>query len=177
MNVLMSPARIDRFGNMNISVMGDWKKLASVLAAARGVPDNTTNGQRVYHIVHNPSPRVFVDQVDFVCWLGGGEDRARGLIKYDRVEKVFSNLGVMDFEERTGLMRLESVHVGGTPQQVIENTCFELVMPNPVPETPSPTLEELRLVREVIGPRGIRRLYFLKGDAYKQAMSEIGARR
>ena len=175
LNVLMTPAQIDKFGNMNISVIGDWKKPTALLAAARGVPDNTTNGKHVYYVVNNHSPRVFVEKVDFVCGYGRGVERDEGAIKYGRVENVFSNLGVLDFEEKTGRMRLKSVHTGVTVQQAIENTGFELLVPEPVPETSAPTEEELHLIREQIDPRGIRRLDFLKGDAYKQAMKEISA--
>ena len=175
LNVLMTPAQIDGSGNMNISVIGDWHKPTAVLAAARGVPDNTTNGSRVYYVVNNHSTRVFVEKVDFICGYGHGPERKGGGIRYGGVEKVFSNLGVLDFEEETGRMRLKSVHTGVTPGQVAQNTGFELVMPGPVPNTPPPTEEELHLIREVIDPRGIRRLDFLKGDAYKQAMKEISA--
>ena len=174
LNVLMSPAQIDKFGNMNISVIGDWKRPAAVLAAARGVPDNTTNGERVFYVVNSHSRRVFVEKVDFICGLGRSAEREKD-IKYGKVEKVFSNLGVFDFEAKTGHMRLKSVHAGVTPQQVAENTGFKLVVPDPVPETPPPTEEELRLIKEVIDSRGVRRLDFLKGDAYKQAMAEISA--
>ncbi|MCX5999925.1 MAG: CoA-transferase [Chloroflexi bacterium] len=173
LNVLMSPAQIDKYGNTNISVIGDWRRPTAVLAAARGVPDNTTNGRRVYYIVNNHSPRVFVEKVDFVCGYGRGPERENGTIRYGRPEKVLTNLGVLDFEERTGLMRLKSVHAGVTPQQVAEATGFKLITPEAVPETPSPTENELRLIRGVIDPRGVRRLDFAKGEAYKQVMKEI----
>lgn len=175
LNVLMSPAQIDKVGNMNISVIGDWERPTAVLAMARGVPDNTTNGKAVFYVVNNHSARVFVEKVDFVCGYGQGAEREQGVMKYGRPEKVFSNLGVLDFEEKTGRMRLKSVHTGVTPQQVVDATGFELVIPDPVPETPPPTEEELQLIREVIDPRGVRRLDFLKGEALQQVMREINA--
>ena len=175
LNVLMGPAQLDRLGNMNISAIGDWNKPAAVLALARGVPDNTTNGKRVFYVVNNHSKRVLVEKVDFVCGYGWGPERQQGTIKYGGPEKVFTNLAVMDFEAGTGRMRLESVHTGVTVEQVVENTGFDLVIPDRVPETGAPTEEELRLIREVIDPLGMRRLDFLKGDAYKEAMKEISA--
>ncbi len=175
LNVLMGPAQLDRTGNMNISAIGDWKKPAAVLALARGVPDNTTNGKRVFYVVNNHSKRVFVEEVDFVCGYGWGPLRREGTIRYGGPEKVFTNLGIMGFEQSIGRIRLESVHTGISVEQVVENTGFELVMPDPVPETAAPTDEELRLIREVIDPLGMRRLDFLKGDAYKEAMKEISA--
>lgn len=175
LNVLMSPAQIDQMGNMNISVIGDWHKPAAVLAAARGVPDNTTNGRRVFYVVNNHSKRVFVGKVDFVCGYGRGPLRQQGEIKFGAPEKVFSNLGVMDFDEASGRMKLLSVHKGVTVEQVVENTGFDLVIQGQVAETPPPTAEELKLIREVIDPRGMRRLDFLKGEAYQQVMKELSA--
>lgn len=175
LNVLMSPAQIDKFGNMNISVIGDWSKPTAVLAMARGVPDNTTNGKAVFYVVNNHSPRVFVERVDFVCGYGHGVQRKQGVIKYGRPEKVVSNLGVLDFDDGTGRMRLASVHTGVSVQQVVDSTGFELVLADPVAETPPPTEEELRIIRGDIDPRGVRRLDFVKGEALQAAMKEINA--
>jgi len=68
---------------------------------------------------------------------------------------VVSNLGVFDFDTPDHSMRLASVHRGVSVDEVIENTSFELVVPDQVPETRAPTDEELRVLREVIDPQGI----------------------
>jgi hypothetical protein len=52
-------------------------------------------------------------------------------------------------------MRLASVHPGVAVSRVTENTAFELVVPSDVPETRAPTAEELRLLREVVDPKGL----------------------
>jgi glutaconate CoA-transferase subunit B len=92
-NIFMQPAQIDKFGNMNISAIGDWSKPASALVGARGVPDNTTNGGRVYYFVPEHTKRIFVEKVDFICGVGYGPAREKGLVKEGAVDKVFSNLG------------------------------------------------------------------------------------
>jgi hypothetical protein len=52
-------------------------------------------------------------------------------------------------------MRLASVHPGVSVEDVVERTGFELAIPDPVPETRSPSAEELRILREVLDPDGI----------------------
>ena len=172
-NNIMQPAQIDMYGNMNISVFGDWKKPARPLVGARGVPDNTSNGARVYYTVPNHHNRAFMEKVDFVCGVGWTKERREGKIKYGGVTKVFSNLGVFDFDKKTGRMRLVSVHTGVTVQQVVENTGFELIMPKSVPETAPPSEEELMLMREVVDPGAIRRLDFVKGEEAARIMQEL----
>jgi len=172
-NIFMQPAQIDKYGNMNISTIGDWHKPKAALVGARGVPDNTTNGGRVYYNVANHTNRVFVEKVDFVCGAGYGPERKQGVIKWGAPKKVFTNLGVFDFEKKTGRMRVASVHTGVTQQQVVENTGFELIWPKRVPETPPPSEEELHLLREIMDPAGVRRLDFVKGDDFNRVMKEI----
>lgn len=64
-------------------------------------------------------------------------------------------LAVFDFDQETKQMRIRSVHEGITLQEVIENTGFELIIPQEVPVTSPPTEEELQLIREEIDPKGI----------------------
>lgn len=172
-NIFMQPAQIDMYGNMNISVIGDWKKPTVALVGARGVPDNTANGGRIYYTVNNHSTRTFVKKVDFICGAGYTEDRKNGTIKYGAVEKVFSELGIFDFDKKTGRMRLASVHTGVTVDEVIKNTGFELIIPDPVPETPAPTEEEVHYLRDIVDPPGVRRFDLAKGEAKQKIFQEI----
>jgi len=174
-NICMQPAQIDMYGNMNISVIGDWEKATAALVGARGVPDNTVNGQRVYYCLVNHSTRSMVEKVDFICGAGHnpGNERDKGVIKYGNPYKLFTNLGIFDFEEKSGRMRVVSLHNGVTKEQVVENTGFELIWPKSVPATPAPTDEELYLLREIMDPAGVRRLDFLTGDDFNNAMNEI----
>ncbi|MEV5542989.1 hypothetical protein AB0L13_39830 [Saccharopolyspora shandongensis] len=67
-----------------------------------------------------------------------------------------TNLAVFDFEPETGAMRLLSVHPGVTVDEVRGATGFPLVIQGEAPQTRLPTGEELRLIREVLDPRGLR---------------------
>ncbi|KDN80352.1 CoA-transferase [Streptomyces olindensis] len=151
-HVMMGASQIDRFGNQNISCIGDWERPRRQLLGVRGAPVNTLNNPTSYWIPRH-SRRVFVERVDLVC--GVGYDRAAGA-RYHRVPRVVSDLGVFDFATSDRSMRLASLHPGVTVEQVREATGFELAVPEEVPPTREPTARELRLIREVLDPAGTR---------------------
>jgi acyl CoA:acetate/3-ketoacid CoA transferase beta subunit len=169
----MQPVQIDQYGYMNLSLVGDRDRPSAVFVGSRGVPDNTVNGSRTLYFVPNHLKRVFVEKVDFASGLGYGKERKEGRIEWGAPLKIITNLCVMDFEEESGRVRLKSLHTGVTLDQVKENTGFELILPDPVPETEPPTSEELHWIREIIDPSGISRLDFVKGEAFKRVLSEI----
>ena len=171
--ILMQPVQIDKFGNSNLSLVGDKKRPKAVFVGPRGVPDNTVNGAGIYYVVPDHAKRVFVEKVDYICGIGYGSERKEGTVKWGAPSKVFSNLGVFDFEEDTGLMRLQSVLTGVTVEEVVKNTGFGLVIPDSLAETEPPTKEEIQLIREVIDPAGISRLDYLRGDEYKKLFADI----
>jgi glutaconate CoA-transferase subunit A len=72
-------------------------------------------------------------------------------------------------------MRLISYHPGTTIEQIQAHTSFELLFSSEMHETPLPSVEELRLLREEIDPHGIRRLESLSGAARRQLLHQIVA--
>ncbi|MFJ4789183.1 CoA-transferase subunit beta [Streptomyces sp. NPDC088794] len=151
-HVMMGASQIDRFGNQNISCIGDWERPKRQLLGVRGAPINTLNNPTSYWIPKH-SRRVFVEKVDMVC--GVGYDHADGA-RHHRIPRVVSDLGVFDFATPDHSMRLAALHPGVTVEQVREATGFELTLPDEVPATREPTAEELRLIREDIDPAGSR---------------------
>jgi acyl CoA:acetate/3-ketoacid CoA transferase beta subunit len=151
-HVMMGASQIDRFGNQNISCIGDWARPKRQLLGVRGAPVNTLNNPTSYWIPRH-SRRVFVEKVDMVC--GVGYDHAAGA-RHHRIPRVVSDLGVFDFATADRSMRLASLHPGVTVEQVREATSFDLAVPDEVPPTREPTAEELRLIREVLDPGGTR---------------------
>ncbi|BAC73912.1 CoA-transferase [Streptomyces avermitilis] len=155
-HVMMGASQIDRFGNQNISCIGDWAAPARQLLGVRGAPVNTLNNPTSYWIPRH-SKRVFVERVDMVC--GVGYDRAAehpGTARFHHIPRVVSDLGVFDFATPDHSMRLASLHPGVTVEQVRAATGFELTVPDGVPFTREPTPAELRLIREVIDPGNSR---------------------
>ena len=147
-HVMMGAAQIDRFGNQNISCIGDWKRPKAQLIGVRGAPGNTVNHPVSYWIPRH-SPRVFTSGVDMVC--GVGYDRGAWELRV-----VVTNLAVLDFGTAERTMRLRSVHPGVEVGDVVAATGFPLVIPDEVPVTRRPTATELDLIRARLDPGGTR---------------------
>ena len=156
-HVMMMASQIDRHGNQNLSVIGDWGRPARQLVGVRGAPGNSVNHPTSYWVPDH-SRRSFVEHVDMVC--GVGYERAAaagpGATRFHRVPCVVSNLGVFDFEAPGRVMRLRSVHPGVTVDDVVAATGFELVVDDDVAESRLPTDEELELLRNVLDPGATR---------------------
>jgi acyl CoA:acetate/3-ketoacid CoA transferase beta subunit len=157
-HVMMGPSQVDRFGNANISAIGDFARPKVQLLGVRGAPGNTVHHPTSYWVARH-GPRSFVAAVDMVS--GVGYDRAASAgtsaSRFHEVRRVVSDLGVFDFATPDHRMRLASVHPGVTVDQVMAATAFELVIPDDVATTRLPTAEELELIRTVIDPRQTRK--------------------
>lgn len=155
-HVMMGATQIDRYGNQNIAAIGDFRRPKAQLLGLRGAPGNLINHTTSYW-VPNHTVRSFVEHVDVVS--GPGYDRMRALgapgNRFHDVRRVVSNLGVFDFETPDNAMRLRSVHRGVTVDEIVENTAFELIVPDDIPESRTPTDQELELI-DVIDPNGLR---------------------
>jgi acyl CoA:acetate/3-ketoacid CoA transferase beta subunit len=147
-HAMMGAAQIDRFGNQNISAIGDWKRPRAQLLGVRGAPGNTVNHPVSYWIPRH-SPRVFTSHVDMVC--GVGYDRGARELRV-----VVTNLAVLDFGTPARAMRLRSVHPGVQVAEVAAATGFPLAVPDEVPVTRHPTAAELDLIRGRLDPGGAR---------------------
>ncbi|MEU6117197.1 CoA-transferase [Streptomyces sp. NPDC047117] len=156
-HVMMGASQLDRYGNQNISCIGDWERPKRQLLGVRGAPVNTLNNPTSYWVPRH-SRRVFVERVDMVSGVGYDRAAAAGpsATRYHRIPEVVTDLGVFDFETPDRTLRLRSLHPGVTVDQVREATGFPLDVPAPVPYTREPTAAELRLIREVIDPDGLR---------------------
>lgn len=158
-HVVMGASQIDPYGNQNFAAIGsDYRTPKTQLIGFRGAPGNTVNHATSYW-VSSHSTRVFVEKVDVVT--GVGWDRAaaagRGATEFFDLRRVVSNLAVLDFGGPSNRMRLVSVHPGVTVDEVVDATGFQLALGPEITESRLPTDDELRLIREVIDPDGLRR--------------------
>lgn len=156
-HVMMGASQLDRYGNQNISCVGDWARPTSQLLGVRGAPGNTVNHTTSYWIPRH-STRVLVERVDMVS--GIGYDRAAALgppgNRFHEIRQVVTNLAVLDFRTPEHTMRVRSVHPGVSLTEVVSATGFPLSVPDEVPATRSPTAEELRLIRDRLDPQCLR---------------------
>jgi len=162
------PGQVDPFGNFNNIAFGrDVRRPRFRLPGGGGIPDVTPVSDHIYLYVPRHSRVTFVRQLDFRSGLGFHPARRGGAgPKY-----LVSDLGQFDFAP--GRMRLTHLHPGVPLERVQAKTGFELEISPDLGETPPPTEEELRLLREEIDPLGIRRLEFLSGAQRRLVLAEI----
>lgn len=150
-------AQIDKFGNLNTTVIGDYEKPKVRLPGSGGAVEIAINARKVFVIMPQRS-RSFVETIDFRTSPGHSgdpeHDAARGWLG-NGPSAVVTDLGEYRFDDTTGEMTLVNLHPGVTLDQVNENTGWEMKIPADVGETPPPTDEELRLIREELDPDGV----------------------
>jgi glutaconate CoA-transferase, subunit B len=149
----LGASQIDRYGNINTTVIGDYSSPKVRLPGSGGACDISINARKVF-VIMPQSKRSFVETVDFVTspghlagsrpqdWLGAGP------------EVVVTGLGTYMFDV-SGQMYLATLHPGVTVDEVRENTSWDIAVGDDVTETPAPTEEELHLIREELDPDGI----------------------
>jgi glutaconate CoA-transferase subunit B len=149
-------AQIDRFGNLNSTVIGNYEHPTVRLPGSGGANDLASLCWQTVTIIPHEK-RKFVPRVDFITtpgYLSGpGAREAAGLPPNTGPYKVISTLALMGFEPRSKRMRVESLHPGVTRQDVIDNTGFEMLFADPLPVTAEPTDEELRILRDEVDPQ------------------------
>jgi acyl CoA:acetate/3-ketoacid CoA transferase beta subunit len=163
------PAQVDAFGNYNNVVIGDHQQPRLRLPGCGGIADVTAFHPRAYLYVPRHSRAVFVEEVDFVSGLGVPNPLRPGNQPGPRL--LISDLGIFDYA--SGRMRLCSYHPGATIEQIRKKTGFPLELAPDLHETPPPTVEEIRLLREEIDPLGIRELERMSGGQRRRRMREI----
>ena len=164
------PGQIDPYGNFNnIFMGGSYERPNLRLPGCGGIADVTTYHSRVYFYVPRHSRAVFVEKLDFLSGLGHGHR----LPDYPGPHYLVSNLGQFDFKGEDGRMRLISYHPGVPVEKIQKKTGFPLALSPELYETPSPTSEEVRLLREEIDPLGIRELETLSGARRRRKLREI----
>lgn len=153
-HVIMGAPQLDRHGNQNLSAIGDRDRPTHQLVGPRGAATNTANHATSYFVPRH-APRVFVPAVDIVT--GVGSDRAaQAGMRFHDIRAIVTDLAVLDLSGPDGTMALVSIHPGVEMSQVTEATGFALHLPDDVPHTREPDADELRLIRTVLDPRGLR---------------------
>ena len=144
-------AQIDRYGNLNSSVVGPYASPSVRLPGSGGANDIISLCRQVI-VVTKHERRRFVNQVDFITspgFLRGGASRREAGLVFGRVTRVVTDLCILGFEEQSKEMRLEALHPGVSVSDVIENTEFELSIPADVPTTEPPDEDDLVLLRNL----------------------------
>jgi glutaconate CoA-transferase subunit B len=156
-HVMIGPVQIDRWGQTNLSCIGDFHKPKVQQLGVRGLPGNSINHLNSMFIV-NHSARVFVPgEVDVVGGVGYNPDRWPAGVRRDFVDLrlIVTNLCVMDFGGPDHAIQVASLHPGVTFEEVQAATGFPLLKSPSLKTTQGPTDEQLAIIRR-LDPHNIR---------------------
>jgi glutaconate CoA-transferase subunit B len=148
----LGAAQIDRYGNLNSTVIGDYDHPKTRLPGAGGAPEIASSCEDVVVIVPH-AKRTFVRQLDFRTTVGYGDgpgDRERFGFRGRGPTAVITDLGVLEPDSSTRELTLTQIHSGIDVDQVREATGWELKTLEHPRRTPSPTEEELSALRELL---------------------------
>jgi glutaconate CoA-transferase, subunit B len=150
----LSGAQLDRFANINTTVVGgDYRRPAVRLPGAGGAPEIAASCREVIVIVRQ-SRRTFVDRVDFVTSVGfgtGAGSRERLGLTGAGPRVVITDLGVLRPDPATCELVMTSLHPGVSVEDVRDATGWPLVISDDLAETEAPTEKELTALRDLTG--------------------------
>ncbi|MBB5851889.1 CoA-transferase subunit beta [Amycolatopsis umgeniensis] len=148
----LGAAQLDKFGNINTTVIGpDYANPKVRLPGAGGAPEIAASCREVF-VVLRQSPRTFVEKVDFVTSFGHGTgkgDRERLGLPGAGPTLVVTDLGLMRPDPETAELTLTELHPGIEVDQVVEATGWKLKVAGDLGTTPAPTEAELRILRDL----------------------------
>ena len=136
----LGAAQIDRQANINTPVIGSYDRPRTRLPGSGGACEIALNAKSVF-VIMRQSPRSFVERLDFRTSVG------------TRVRVVVTDLAVYHLDE--GELRLDALHPGVTLEQVRAAMGWSPRVAGDLVETPAPTPEELRMIREELDPAGV----------------------
>jgi glutaconate CoA-transferase subunit B len=146
----LGAAQIDRFANINTTVIGgDYSRPKVRLPGAGGAPEIAASCREVIVVVRQ-STRAFVDRVDFVTSFGFGRgpgDRERLGLRGAGPRVVITDLGVLEPDPASRELTLTKLHPGISVDEARAATGWELRVADDLARTEPPSDEELRVLR------------------------------
>ncbi len=147
----LGAAQIDRFANLNSTVVGDYEHPKVRLPGGGGAPEIAAMAGEVIVIIRQ-SPRTFVEKLDFRSSVGYGDrpgDRERLGMPGGGPKIVITDLGVLRPDPESCELNLTQIHPGVTVQQARDATGWPLRVADELEHTEPPTDDELRVLREL----------------------------
>jgi glutaconate CoA-transferase subunit B len=156
---LLGGAQIDRYGNLNSTVIGDYAKPKTRLPGSGGALEIATNAQRTFTIMRLKR-RAFVEKLDFLTSPGhltGGDSRARLGLPGGGPELVITDKAILNFANPEREMQLSALFPGIAVKDVQDEVGWPLRLAQMIEDIIAPTAEELRLIREEVDPHAMYR--------------------
>lgn len=162
----LSGSQVDKFGNINTTVIGDYDAPKSRLPGSGGAnPIGSLVRRTIIIALHDR--RRLAEKVDFITtpgYIDGGDARARAGLPPDTGPcALITNKAVLRFDKQTGEAYLATYHPDTSVDEVVANTPWDLKVADDVHETEPPTAEELRVIREVLDPKRMLAVYLQRG--------------
>ena len=145
----LGAAQLDRFGNINTTVVGDYASPKTRLPGGGGAPEIASASREVY-ITMKQSKRGFVEKIDFFTSFGhgaGGDDRATRGITTKGPSLLVTDLAIWHPDTETKEFTVTSLHPGVTREMVQDTVAWKVAFAPSLGETPAPTTEELEVLR------------------------------
>ena len=156
---LLGGAQIDKYGNLNSSVIGDYNKPKTRLPGSGGACEIATNAQRTFMIMRLKR-RAFVEKLDFITspgHLSGGDSRSRLGLPGKGPEIVITDRAILNFDNAEREMQLSALYPGISETDVRAETGWKLRRAAQLEQVSPPSVQELRLIREELDPSGMYR--------------------
>ena len=144
-------AQIDKYANLNTTVVGSYDKPKVRLPGGVGAPEIATSCGEIF-IIMAQGKRGFVEKIDFVTSIGhvsGGDSRARLGVKTKGPTRLITDLCLFEPDPVTKEMTVVSIHPGVSREQIQQNTGWTVKFAAKVAETPAPTAKELEVLRDL----------------------------
>ena len=171
----ISSIQADQYGNINLSVVGEYDKPLLRGPGGAGAPEVIKMHRKMIGYFPSHTTRTFVPKVDVITgtrYVIGAKERVKAGYRPGPIRYI-TNLAVISKEEKDNPFKIDSLHPGVSVEQVVENTGFELEVPRDIPETEKPTKEQIRLIREEIDPYGTIAFDFKPGKERLGYLNEI----
>ncbi len=147
----LGAAQLDRFGNINTTVIGAYDQPKVRLPGGGGAPEIASSCGEIF-IIAPHQPRVFVEQVQFITSFGhgeGGDHRRRLGLQTEGPSLVITDLCLMRPHPDTREFTVVSIHEGVGHEQIQEATSWPVQFADDVDRTPPPTRDELEVLRDL----------------------------
>jgi glutaconate CoA-transferase subunit B len=144
-------AQVDRFGNLNSTVVGDYARPKVRLPGSGGATEIATACDRIF-IVMPQTPRAFVEKLDFLTSLGygrTGRERAALGLHTKGPTLLVTDLCTMRPDPGTNEFEVVTIHPGITRDKIADGTGWPVRFSAETSETPPPTADELRVLRDL----------------------------
>lgn len=147
-------AQVDRFGNINSTVIGEYKHPKVRLPGSGGACEISIHAKKII-IILKQNKKTFPERIDFVTspgFINSKNPRKKHGIPGKGPILVITNLGVYSFTSDTHEMILTEMHPGVSLEIIRENLSWDIKVSDSIKTTDSPTIRELKIIREDLDP-------------------------